>query len=370
MKITRISAYAVELPSRRGPFTISNERTTDSLTTTIVQLDTDVGISGYGECCTGGPGYLDGFTDSVQAGIRKLAPSLIGLDPLETNVVNARMDALLKGQLAAKSPIDIACWDIQGKLFGVPISTLLGGKFLDSIPVFEAISLGEPEEMASRAEKLKIDGIRNYQIKLGGAPDKDILRAQAVIDEIGKWDFITCDANGWWTRAEALKVARALEEFDIFLEQPCLSIEAAADIRSRIRLPVLLCEVITGTASILEIFERNAADAINIKLARVGGLTKATQVRDLAQALNFQILIDEPAGSDIADAAKFHLAASVHPRNLIATSVNATSIKLARRDVPEVVNGRVNTITNAGLGIEIDMALMGEPLFVIQEQNE
>jgi len=326
---------------------------------------TDVGIAGYGESCTAGSAYMDGFAAGVQAAIGELAPTVMGLDPRETAVVNARMDASLGGQLAAKSPIDIACWDIKGQAADVPVSTLLGGGFHESLPVFVAMSLGPAEDMAAYASRLKRTGYRNYQIKAGDDPDEDSARVRAVLDAVGNWDFVTCDANGGWTRAEALRMARALDGFDVFLEQPCLTVEEIADVRSRTRLPILVCEAVTGVTALVEIVRQRGADAINLKPTRVGGITKAVQVRDLAQALGLQLVVDEPGAGDIASASMLHLAASTRPEYLLATAMTPSSVHVAGETLPAIVQGRVPAITTPGLGIIVDESLLGAPLFTI-----
>lgn len=368
MRIASLTVYAIRLPHAQGRYAFSLGRSSTGSTTTVVRLASDGGATGYGEACTLGSAYMDGFTEGVQVAIRRLAPTLIGLDPCETGVVNERMDTVMKGNNAAKSAIDVACWDIKGQMLGLPICTMLGGTYQETLPVFEAISLDSPERMASYASRMREDGYRNYQLKLGDDPQIDIARVQAVMTAAGSWDFMTCDANTGWTRAGALRLAQMLRDANVFLEQPCDALEAVADIRARMTLPVMVDELVTGVAAFVEIIRRGAADAINLKITRVGGITKAAQVRDLAQTLGIQILIDEPFGSDIADAVKLHLAASTHPRFLLATSMRGTTTQFARGPLPIVTRGRVGTINGPGLGIVVDESRLGEPIFTVAER--
>ena len=371
MEITSVSVYALRLPLERGTYTMSHGRTATSYVTTIVQLRTDGGITGYGESCTAGSAYLDGFAEGVQAGVKELASSVIGLDPFETAVLNARMDTVLRGQLAAKSPIDVACWDIKGQAFGVPISTLLGGCFYDTIPLFDAISLGTPEEMAAYASEMRQAGYRHYQVKLGNDPAEDIARVRAVVEAAGEWDFMTCDGNAGWARAEAVKVMRALDQFEVFFEQPCPTIQEMADIRARSRLPILACEVVTSLGALVEIIDARAADAINLKPTRVGGITKAAQIRDLAQAMGIQMLVDEPGGGDIAEATIRQLAASTRPDRLIAMpggvrgGRSGVTLHVAGDSLFMGERGRIKPLTAPGLGITVQEPLLGSPLFTV-----
>ena len=148
-KITRIEAFQVDLPLREGRYTFSGGNFVEVFDSTIVAVHTDVGITGYGESCPLGPVYLPAYAEGVRAGIAKIAPALIGADPSALSLMNARMDAALRGHPYAKSALDVACWDILGKLTGQPIVTLLGGRYGDSYPLYRAISQESPQRMAA-----------------------------------------------------------------------------------------------------------------------------------------------------------------------------------------------------------------------------
>src|SRR5690349_24578191 len=126
MKITRIQAYRVELPLHETTYKWSGGKSVTVFDSTIVRVETDTGIIGHGEVCPLGPFYLPAYAEGVRAGLRELAPHLIGFDPRELAVLNRRMDAALKGHPYVKSGIDIACWDILGKATELPVCALLG----------------------------------------------------------------------------------------------------------------------------------------------------------------------------------------------------------------------------------------------------
>ena len=126
MKITRIAAYQVDLPLREGSYKWSGGKSVDVFDSTIVQVDTDTGLSGYGEVCPLGPFYLPAYAAGVRAGIKELAPHLLGCDPTALSLLNTRMDAALKSHPYVKSGIDMACWDILGQAAGLPVCQLLG----------------------------------------------------------------------------------------------------------------------------------------------------------------------------------------------------------------------------------------------------
>src|SRR5260370_181888 len=133
MKITRIFACQVDLPLYEGSYNWSGGKSVSVFDSTIVGVETDSGIVGYGEVCPLGPFYLPAYANGVRAGIRELAPHLIGEDPCQLGKLNRLMDAALKGHPYVKSGIDIACWDVLGKVTGQPVCVLLGGRYGDDV---------------------------------------------------------------------------------------------------------------------------------------------------------------------------------------------------------------------------------------------
>src|SRR5579884_2562864 len=129
MQITRISAYQVDLPLHEGSYKWSGGKSVNVFDSTVVAVETDAAITGYGEVCPLGPFYLPAYAAGCRTGIAELAPHLIGENPLELGRLNRRMDAAMKGHAYVKSAIDIACWDILGKATGHPVCTLLGGRY-------------------------------------------------------------------------------------------------------------------------------------------------------------------------------------------------------------------------------------------------
>src|SRR6185369_11253188 len=150
MRITRILAYKVDLPLHEGSYKWSGGKSVSVFDSTIVEVQTDAGVTGVGEVCPLGPFYLPAYAEGVRAGLRELGPHLLGEDPLQLGKLNRRMDAALKGQAYVKSAVDMACWDVLGKVTGQPVCTLLGGRFGDDFGLYRAISQEAPEAMADR----------------------------------------------------------------------------------------------------------------------------------------------------------------------------------------------------------------------------
>ena len=150
MKITSISAYQVDLPLKEGSYKWSGGKSVSVFDSTVVRVDTDAGVTGFGEVCPLGPFYLPAHARGCRAGIEELAPHLLGYNPLHLHELNRRMDAALKGHSYVKSGIDMACWDILGKVTQQSVSTLLGGRFGDDFVLYRAISQETPQQMADK----------------------------------------------------------------------------------------------------------------------------------------------------------------------------------------------------------------------------
>jgi L-alanine-DL-glutamate epimerase-like enolase superfamily enzyme len=158
----------VEIPAKDGSYSMSRDRVLRSFPSTVVQVTAEDGTSGFGEACTLGANYLDGFPGSARATINELAPFVLECDPLEPNVLVDGMDYLVIGHLPGKAAIDNAMWDLRGKLLGLPVARLLGGVKQHSFGAFQAISLGSPAAMAAEVTRMADLGFRRWQLKLGG----------------------------------------------------------------------------------------------------------------------------------------------------------------------------------------------------------
>src|SRR3954454_8652687 len=202
MKIVRIAAYQVDLPLYEGSYRWSGGKSVTVFDSTIVRVETDSGIVGHGEVCPLGPFYLPAYAAGVRAGIAELGPHLIGEDPTELGRRSQRMDAALKGHPYVKSGIDMACWDILGQAAGLPVCTLLGGRFGESVRLYRAISQEAPDAMAKRVAAYRAEGYTRFQLKVGGDPDVDIERIRAVRAMLRPTDRLVADANTGWTQHE------------------------------------------------------------------------------------------------------------------------------------------------------------------------
>ncbi|MFQ5873217.1 MAG: mandelate racemase/muconate lactonizing enzyme family protein [Dehalococcoidia bacterium] len=366
MKITRIDVYKKSYHLIEQVYAWSRGRSVSVLDSTIVKVHTDEGLAGYGECCPLGAAYMSAYPEGVRAGLKQLGPELLGRDPLQIKALNSFMDSVFYGHEYVKSPIDIACWDLLGRATGQPVSTLLGARYVDDFPIYRSLSQGSPQEMVERAAQYRADGVRHFQVKVGGEPDEDIARVRAVLEESQPGEVVVVDANTGWNLHQATRVVNGLRGETVYIEQPCLTLAECLAIRACTDLPMVLDEVITGVGPFLEAYRKRAMDAINLKVSRVGGLTKAAQVRDLAQVLGVAVDIEDAAGGDVMAAAISHLAASTRPEFLFtATVANNRYKESVSPDAPRPQKGRVSVPRGHGLGITVDEESLGQPLFSI-----
>ncbi len=363
MKITRIAAYRVELPLNEGSYRWSGGKSVDVFDSTIVRVETDTGFVGHGEVCPLGSFYLPAYANGVRAGIAELGPHLIGEDPTQLGLLNRRMDAALKGHPYVKSGIDIACWDILGKVSGLPVCTLLGGRYGEDFVLYRAISQQSPDEMAEKVAGYRAQGYRRFQLKVGGDPDTDIARIKAVSAVLSPGEKLVADANTGWLMHEAARVVRGVRDIDVYIEQPCLSYEECLTTRRRTDHPFILDESVDNLDLLMRAHADHAMDVVNLKISKLGGLTKTRQARDLCVSLGVAMTLEDSWGGDITTAAIAHLAHST-PTELLfsATDFNSYVTVSTAEGAPQRVNGRMAASTAPGLGIEPRMSVLGSPI--------
>jgi len=367
MKIANIRAYQIDLPLHEGSYKWSGGNAVSVFDSTVVAVEADDGRTGWGEICPLGPAYLPAYAGGARAGIAELAPRLLGADPLALGELNERMDAAMRGHPYVKSAIDMACWDLLGQASGLPVATLMGGQVGADFALYRAISQESPADMARRVAQYRTEGYRKFQLKVGGDPDTDIERIRAAAAVLQKGDVLIADANTGWTQHAALRVADAVREVDVYLEQPCLTYEQCLAVRRHTNRPFVLDEVVDGIDMVVRGVADQAMDVINLKISKVGGLTKARQIRDLCVSLGIAMTIEDTWGGDITTAAIAHLAHSTPERFLFSSTDFNSYVTVAFADgAPQRRQGRLAASREPGLGIRPNLALLGKPVFEVR----
>ncbi|TWU54616.1 4-hydroxyproline betaine 2-epimerase [Rubripirellula tenax] len=370
MKITRIFAHRVELPLVEGNYTWNRGNFVSVFDSTVVGVETDEGLIGYGEACPLGSCYLPAYADGVRAGLRELGPHLLGFDPRELGVLNQQMDASLAGHPYVKSAIDIACWDILGKATGLPVCVLMGGRFGDGVRLYRAISQLDPELMAENVAMYRDQGYTRFQLKVGGDPDTDIERIHAARAVLRPNDRLVADANCGWSQHEAMRVVQGVRDLDVYIEQPCLTYEESLSIRRNTNLPFIMDENIDSLAMLLRANRDQAMDVVNLKISKFGGLTKTKQARDLCVSLGLAMTIEDTWGSDITTAAIAHLAHS-SPESLRFTSTDFNSYNTVSNasGAPQRQSGFMSAGDEPGLGVSPRLEVLGEVVWQCAIRN-
>ena len=364
MKIASIAVYRVELPVGEGSYNWSNENSVSIFDSTVVAVETDAGVTGWGEVCPLGSAYLPSYPAGARVGIQELAPKLIGLDPCDLGMVNLCMDRAMRGHPYVKSALDLACWDILGKVAGLPVVTLLGGRHGPEVALYRAISQESPEAMSAKVAGYRAEGYAKFQLKVGGDVMVDIERIRQCSAKLAPSEILIADANTSWTTQEALRVAAAVRDIDCFIEQPCASYEECRVVRQHTDRPFILDEIIDSLGQVVRSFADGAMDVINLKISKVGGLTRARQIRDLCVGLGVPMIIEDTWGSDIVTAAIAHLAHSTPEEfRFAATDFNSYVTLSIAEGAPKRVQGRMKASTAPGLGIEPRREVLGKPLF-------
>lgn len=365
MKITGITVWQVGLTSH-VTYHMAEGKSCATVTTTVIRLDTDEGLTGWGEVCPI-PFYLPAYAGGVVPAIGEMADLILGADPVGPEAVMTRLDARLLGHPYAKSPIDIALWDITAQAASLPLYALLGGRQANDVPLYHSISCLEPEEMARIAKEAQASGITQFQAKLGRDKDwrKDVARLVAVREAVGEGPLVYGDWNCGATQLEATRVARAVAHLDVMLEQPCATLDQCAAVRAATGLPMKIDENGHDTTSLLKASALGCMDVVALKLSKFGGLSALRRARDLCVDLGVQMCVEDTWGSDIATAAAVHLAAASPPQAVLNTC-DLSGYVAPRLDLggPTRRNGRLAPPDSPGLGVTPDTDTLGEPVAV------
>jgi L-alanine-DL-glutamate epimerase-like enolase superfamily enzyme len=366
MRIARIAVHQVTLPLAK-PYSLSGGRLVfEALDSTVVRIETDNGLVGWGEGCPWGSTYLPAFGRGIRAGLEEIGPQLLGLDPRRLDVINRAMDKALPGHPYIKSALDVACWDLLGKFTGLPVVELLGGRDEGPVILHSSVPTGDADAMLASIETYRKRGYRIHSCKVGGdGPDPDIERIRATTAALKPMESLTFDANRAWLPDVAIQVMTATEDCGGYYEQPCETYEECLAVRARTSQPIILDETIQSFADLLRAQKDGACEAIGLKIGRVGGLSKARRMRDFCLAAGIRMNIEETGGSVLADTGAVHLAASTPATHRRATWLCHDMLTLDLADGGARNDGGITHAPDApGLGVEPSSEILGDPVAV------
>lgn len=354
IKIEKVEIFQINLPLKE-PFIISYT-TYESMPAIIIKMYTDVGVVGYGESVP--DEHVTGESvHSVYAALKyQLIPAVLGEDPRNIKRIHERMNEALVFNGAAKAAIDIACYDILGKVSNLPIYSLLGGRKLDRPMIPKVLSILEPEVLAKQAKEAINEGYKEIKMKLGKDPLEDVERVKAVREAVGPNIPIRVDVNqGWKTVQVAKEAIRKLTPYNVsWVEQPISHMDCSLfkRLKDTTSVPLMADESLVTPESLRTFVKDESVDYINIKLMKSGGIYPSYQLATQAQLFGISCQIGSMVESSIGSAAAFHVALS--KENIISTEVSGpTKFSLdtgnLTYDLPYV-----NISDKPGLGIDVN----------------
>lgn len=309
MKITDITYEKVRV-KLASPFVVAIG-VIDTCETLIVKVETDEGITGYGEASPFAP-VTGEMIDTTPQFIGLFKPHLIGLNPLELEKVHKIMDRLTAGNTSAKAGIDIALYDILGKWLNEPLYKVLGG-YRNAFVTDVTVGINTPENMAESAlDCVMREGYTVIKVKAGINPADDVRAIRLIREAVGQDVTLRVDANQGWDVRTAISTLRAYEEFGVeAVEQPLpwWDLDGLAFLRGRSRIRLMVDESLHSPQDALKIMKKEAADTFNIKLMKSGGIYPALKINAIGESGGVNCMVGCMLETRLGIAAGAHLVA-------------------------------------------------------------
>ena len=312
MKITNITTTECQIPLRT-PFKTAL-RTVDCVHDLLVRVETDTGAVGYGEAPP--TAVITGETlGSLHTAVEEfIAPALRGMEVEDLDAVMTKLDRCLVRNTSAKAAVDMALYDLFAQSCGKPLYKVLGGA-RSSIETDLTISVNPVPVMVADAKAALEEGFKVLKIKVGKEGLADIPRLKAIREAVGPEVSLRVDANQGWTAKQAVRIITALEDAGVdpeLVEQPVPAhdIDGLEYITRRVATPILADESVFSPADAFHILQRHAADMINIKLMKTGGIWQALKICSAAEVYGVECMMGCMLESKLAVSAAAHLAAA------------------------------------------------------------
>jgi L-alanine-DL-glutamate epimerase-like enolase superfamily enzyme len=360
MRITKVEAYPVRMPMRRFGDAYSDYQ---SCQFALVEIKTDEGVVGYGEApCTVTVGFYGETLETVVASIRNhIGPRLVGEDPLNLRRIISTMNIVHGRAVLAKTAIDLAVYDAVGKSLRIPVHALLGGIQRERVKAASEIAIVKPEEMVQEARRLIDLGFRVIKIKAGKDVEEEIRGTRAVRDAIGANIELRVDPNAGWSRLDTLKAMRSFARDEIsYIEQPLpgWDLKGLAWLRKSTGVPIMADESVWTPHDVIEIAESEAADLINIKITKAGGLKNSLDIYTTADACGLPCVVGTELESCVAVGAKLQLAASLGKLPFACEFTELAFQTMVVMGSLELEDGCLRVPSGHGLGLTPDMQLV------------
>ena len=323
MKITRLESRIVEIPVK-SPYVYSHG-VLKAFSNVLVWTHTDEGVVGIGEASfVPGGGVSEETPEGTKPMIdRYLGPELIGEDPFDIERIHQKMDAAVPRNLVAKSGIDLALWDLMGKALDQPACKLLGGVIDPKILCTYTLSIDTPEQMAEQALVRKRQGYKTLVVKIGRTPQFDLERLRLVREAVGAGVNLSLDANEAYWPDQAIRIIRQMEKYNPeFVEEPVKrwDLDGMAKVAQAVDTPISSDESNTSMDTVMKIIQKRAADIINIKVSKNGGLYRSKKLAALAEAAGIPCIVGGANTYEVGRQACRHFAVSTAQAQMVMGS--------------------------------------------------
>jgi L-Ala-D/L-Glu epimerase / N-acetyl-D-glutamate racemase len=327
----------------------------------LVRLRTQDGVVGHGE----GSPFTPVTAETQQSAVvmaKRLGDLLRGRDPFTIARIVSDMDSFAPNNPSSKAALEMALWDICGRIAGQPVCCLLG-QYRDTFETDKTIFLEPPNVMAQTAREIVGEGFKILKVKVGESPEVDTARLRAIREAVGPNIRIRIDANQGWTPAEAVQCLRQVEKYEVELaEQPVVSWDWAGMkfVRDNAPIPIMADESVHVEHDAIEGIRQNAVDVINIKLMKSGGILHGLRIAEVAAAADLRCMVGCMAESRVGVTAGAHLVCaqkSIVYADLDAALFNSEEPALGGM---EIKDGMVTMPHKPGLGLDLDPAFVGK----------
>ncbi|MEM7134778.1 MAG: mandelate racemase/muconate lactonizing enzyme family protein [Chloroflexota bacterium] len=342
---------------------VSPKRPSPILEYLLVFIETDEGLGGIGEA-PADIGFFGQTLESIYFAINDyLGPQLVGKEPGEIQSLLDLID--YRENSSAKSGIDLALHDLVAKAQNQSVCEFLGGRQLERVTVAVEIAGGAPDDMANECLKYMAKGVRAFKPKIGGDPKQDADRLRAIREAVGPGVSLRADANRGYSVDEAIELCRLAETYDVgleLLEQPVdyWDLPGMAGVRCGVNIPIEADESCFSVHDAEAIVRAEAADVLNIKIAKAGGLLNSMKIAAIAESAGLTCVLGTAFGIGPKIAAKLHLASAIGMQDAVEfTELGLHGPMLIGSDderfsLPLDDDGCLPVPDGAGLGITLD----------------
>ena len=314
--------------------------------------------------------YLPTSPHAARAGIDLIAPALLGQNPLNHRARMEDVSFAMRGHKPTKSAIDMALWDLIGKVRGQPLVDLWGGRVVEDMPVLCLVNVASPEEQVAQIDEFRSQGYSLFQIKIGyGTPDEDIARIRACQAAMQPGERCWFDINRAWTVDQAMQVMPLVRDIAPLIEQPCETYLECKTVARHTGMGLMLDEVIEDQETFIRAAEDGIMNVAVLKMGCTGGISQHRHLAEIGLRLGIPMRIEDFYGTGLTLAAVSHLAQGLPAEATFGLyDYHLPAVPVVKNPFP-VIDGRVKVPVNCapGLGVEVDESVIGEPLAVYRE---